>query len=36
MNYSMTFISPLVAEKFNQELPGCPTETGYLFYLQRR
>ena len=21
MNYSMTFISPLVAEKFNQELP---------------
>ena len=22
MNYSMTFISPLVAEKFNQELPG--------------
>ena len=30
MNYSMTFISPLVAEKFNQELPGCPTENRVL------
>lgn len=30
MNYSMSFISPLVAEKFNQELPGCPTENRVL------
>lgn len=30
MNYSMTFISSLVAEKFNQELPGCPTENRVL------
>ena len=30
MNYSMAFISPLVAEKFNQELPGCPTENRVL------
>lgn len=30
MNYSMTFISLLVAEKFNQELPGCPTENRVL------
>lgn len=30
MNYSMIFISPLVAEKFNQELPGCPTENRVL------
>ena len=30
MNYLMTFISPLVAEKFNQELPGCPTENRVL------
>lgn len=30
MNYSMTFISTLVAEKFNQELPGCPTENRVL------
>lgn len=30
MNYSMTFTSPLVAEKFNQELPGCPTENRVL------
>lgn len=26
----MSFISPLVAEKFNQELPGCPTENRVL------
>ena len=26
----MTFISSLVAEKFNQELPGCPTDTRVL------
>lgn len=30
MNYSITFISPLVAEKFNQELSGCPTENRVL------
>lgn len=30
MNYSITFISSLVAEKFNQELPGCPTENRVL------
>lgn len=30
MNYSMTFISSLVAEKFNQELPGYPTENRVL------
>lgn len=30
MNYSMSFISTLVAEKFNQELPGCPTENRVL------
>ena len=30
MNYPMSFISPLVAEKFNQELPGCPTENRVL------
>lgn len=30
MNYSMTFISSLVAEKFNRELPGCPTENRVL------
>lgn len=30
MDYSMTFISSLVAEKFNQELPGCPTENRVL------
>lgn len=30
MNYLMSFISPLVAEKFNQELPGCPTENRVL------
>lgn len=30
MNYSMTFISSLVAELFNQELPGCPTENRVL------
>lgn len=30
MNYSMSFISPLVAEKFNQELPGYPTENRVL------
>ena len=30
MNYSMLFISTLVAEKFNQELPGCPTENRVL------
>lgn len=30
MNYSMTLISSLVAEKFNQELPGCPTENRVL------
>ena len=26
----MSFISTLVAEKFNQELPGCPTENRVL------
>lgn len=30
INYSMTFISPFVAEKLNQELPGCPTENRVL------
>ena len=30
MNYSMTFISSLVAEKFNQVLPGCTTENRVL------
>lgn len=30
MNYSMNFISAIVAERFNQELPGCPTENRVL------
>lgn len=30
MNYSMTFISTLVANKLNQSLPGIPTENRVL------
>lgn len=30
MNYSLTFVSVAVAQKFNQELPGCPTENRVL------
>lgn len=30
MNYSLTFISVAVAQKFNEELPGSPTENRVL------
>lgn len=30
MNYSLTFISSRVAEEFNKQLPGCPTENRVL------
>lgn len=30
MNYSLTFVSTLVAKKFDVELPGCPTENRVL------
>lgn len=30
MNYSLTFVSVAVAQKFNEELPGSPTENRVL------
>lgn len=30
MNYSLTFVSVVVAQKFNEELPGSPTENRVL------
>lgn len=30
MNYSLTFISAMVADQFDKQLPGCPTENRVL------
>lgn len=30
MNYSLTFISAMVANQFDKQLPGCPTENRVL------
>ena len=30
MNYSLSFISAMVAAQFDKQLPGCPTENRVL------
>ena len=36
MNYSLSFISAMVAAQFDNQLPGCPTETEFLSYHQKK